>query len=341
MKLRDEHLRIAQMISDLTTNWPITRILPDVLDQIELKHRAGDAVLSAAYKAILKHFQNVRQPEDYGVIGQAYEQYSEAAIYLLLTARGLSLSRTPGTGSANQKRPDFVCAHEGGDIYIEVKSLDFDEGWVRHQKLALDALEKQADLDHRARKPGVHFGEAIEISGFPVGAGPADRIEIIIRKIRGNAKFDQLTHGPTLLVVDMGRLECEAQHPSSLLPVYFNEGPPDPAIASGELWHIALGCVGDMVYKLPEFAGKTNLDRQLKETGTLHEFPELLGITFILHGLSSATRIYTIWNTVPAASKWTNPLTLDEDAVEQLFHKMSDAMNDTQNSRATQYHRRQ
>jgi hypothetical protein len=221
-----------------------------------------------------------------------------------------------------------------------VKSLDFDEGWVRHQKLALDALGKKADLDERARKPGIHFGEPIEISGFEPGAEPADRIEIVIRKIRGNAKFDQLTYGPTLLVIDMGRIECESQHPSALLPVYFNEGPPDPAIASGELWHAALGRVGDMIYRLPEFAGKSNLDRPLKETGTLTEFPELLGMSFVLRRSSGLDQIYSILNLIPDAAKWSNPLTIGEHDVEELLHKMSDAMNDTANSRAIEHQRR-
>lgn len=340
MNLRAEHLRISQMMAGLTTNWPIFRMQPDVLDEIEQKGNAGDVVLSAAYAAILRHLQKVRQPEDFGPIAQAYEEYSEVSVYLLLSRRGLSLARTAGTGEMKQKRPDFTCTHNGGNIYIEVKSLDFDEGWVRHRKLALDALDKQADLDRRARKPGVHFSEPIEISGFDAATGPADRIEIIIRKIRGNSKLDQLTYGPTLLVVDMGRLECEAQHPSALLPVYFNDGPPDPAIASGELWHVACGLMGDMIYKIPEFAGKPNLDRPLTESGTLREFPELLGVSFVLHALSGPRRIYTIFNLRPDRQKWRQSLSLDEYQVEELLHKMSDAMNDTSNSRAVDYQHR-
>lgn len=340
MKLRAEHLRISQMMSGLTTNWPIFRMQPDVLDEIEHNGNAGDAVLLAAYEAILSRLEAVRQPEDFGPIAQAYEEYSEASVYLLLTGRGVSLARTAGTGGMKQKRPDFTCSHNGGNIYIEVKSLDFDEGSVRHRRLALDALDKKADLDQRARKPGVHFAEPIDISGFDAAAGPADRIEIVIRKIRSNSKFDQLTYGATLLVVDMGRLECEAQHPSALLPVYFNDGPPDPAIASGELWHVACGRIGDMIYKIPEFAGKPNLDRPLKENGTLRDFPELLGICFVLHALSGPKRLYTICNLSPDRQKWRQPLSLDEHQVEDLLHKMSDAMNDTSNSRAVDYQHR-
>lgn len=340
MRLRSEHLRISQMMAGLTTNWPIFRMQSDVLDEIEKRSDAGDAVLSTAHEAILRHLQRVRQPEDFVSIAQAYEEYSEASIYLLLTQRGLRLARTPGTGQMKQKRPDFTCTYTGGNIYIEVKSLDFDEGWVRHKRLAMDALDKQADLEERARKPGVHFGEPIEISGFDLAAGPADRIETVIKKIRGNSKFDQLTYGATLLVVDMGRLECETEHPSALLPVYFNDGPPDAAIASGELWHIACGLIGDMIYTIPEFAGKPNLDRPLKESGTLREFPELLGVSFVLHALSGLRRIYTICNLRPNRQKWSQPLSLDEHQVEELLYTMSDAMNDTSNSRAVRYQHR-
>jgi hypothetical protein len=335
MTLRPEHARVSQLMSDLTISWPIVCIDPDVLDDIEKSAGAGDALLARSCKAMLGHFKNIRQPQDQIPISQAYEEYSEASIYLLLKQRGLNLDRTPGTGGVGKKRPDFVHSQNNGELYIEVKSLDFDEGQFRHNRLAVRAMENAAELDGRSRTPGVHIGRELEISSFDLGAGPAERIEIIIRKVRGNAKLEQLRYGPTLLVVDLGRLNVDATDPSCLTPIYFDQGAAgDPACASGELWHISLGRVGNMIYKLPSFAGQTNLDRQLTEDGTLVEYPELLGISFVVRRPRGPSKLYTIWNLRPDVSNLANGLTLEEDELGAVIHQISDVWNNTANERA-------
>jgi hypothetical protein len=95
-----------------------------------------------------------------------------------------------------------------------------------------------------------------------------------------------------------------------------------------------------MIYRIPEFTGKSNLDRPLKENGTLREFPELLGVSFVLHPLSAQKRLYTICNLAPDGQRWKEPLSLDDHQVQELLYKMSDDMNDTSNSRAGHYQRR-
>lgn len=37
-----------------------------------------------------------------------------------------------------------------------------------------------------------------------------------------------------------------------------------------------------MIYQIPEFAGNSNMDRPFGTQGILSEFPELLGIAFLL-----------------------------------------------------------
>src|SRR5690242_16754877 len=103
MTLRTEALRIDQMMSGVTVNWPMFRMSTTTLEEIETGAVNGDQVLHAAQKDLLGSLKSITQPEDYVGIGQAYEIYEEAAIYLLLRARGLPLLRTPGTGGHGQK----------------------------------------------------------------------------------------------------------------------------------------------------------------------------------------------------------------------------------------------
>ncbi len=290
----------------------------------------------AARRDLIRWFGKVNKVQEFGPIAQAFEVYAEACAYLVLKAKGIALERTPGTGKDKQKRPDFIYTTSGGSIYFEVKCLDVEGGTRRHAELADRALDVAVKLDLKRRKPGVHFGE-LEISPFEPGSKPSDRIEKVIQKIRSNLKRDQIRYGPTILVVDLGRLELVAQHPSSLLPVYFNEGMPSITCASGELWHVAFGRKGDMIYQLPEFEGKTNLDRPLEEEGVLREFPELLGVSFILHRLAGLKEIFSLRTLSPETALLKNPLTLDEFKVGEVVRAYSDAFNDDYNTYQSNY----
>ena len=302
-----------------------------VLSDIEARARNGDAFLQECEREMHRHLCAVTQPEAYESIAQAFAVYAEANTYPLLHKEGVQLSRTPGTGGHGQMRPDFLHRHSSGEIYFEVKCLDFEGGKDRHKQIAYDALDVAADLDARARKLGVHFTEMV-ISSFDVRATPADRIETLISKLENNAKMGQLRYGPCILVVDLGRLGLNAHNPGCILPVYYYEGSGgNSCIISGELWHVALGRSGDMIYKLPEFQGDSNLDRPLKKKGILHQYPELFGISFVLHGLSGEQEIYSVWNITPEKDKLGKPCTLSEDEVGKLICSYSDAFNDSEN----------
>lgn len=325
-----EFLRAAQMLSGLTVTMPMALMTGERVDEIE-KRAPTDATLTALNEELRKKLKAVTRPEDYTQMGQAYEAYAEASFWLAMADRGVNLERTPGTGQLNQKRPDFVHHHKAGDIYFEVKALEIAAPLTRHKELAHEALENAADIEERARQPGVHFGEPLEISGPLPGMPLAERLSATIDKIVNNVKPGQIHYGPTVLVVDLGRLETIPYGPSSLLPVFFHDKPPAESCVSGELWHIGFGNPGERLYGLPEFDGKSNLAGRQDREGILISYPGLMAITFMHPRWSKAPELFTLWNPNFDRGRLANRLTLSEHDVEHFLNSFSDGLNDTRN----------
>ena len=110
-------------------------------------------------------------------MGQAYEAYAETSACSELRKRGIALQRTPGTGQHKKQRPDFVHKHVSGDIFFEIKALDIADKLTRHQVIAKEGLEVRAELEQRARTPGVHFGRPQIVSGHRPAATAVQRID--------------------------------------------------------------------------------------------------------------------------------------------------------------------
>jgi hypothetical protein len=164
-----------------------------------------------------------------------------------------------------------------------------------------------------------------------------DRIDDTIKKIKNNIKVSQIHYGPTVLVVDLGRLRGIPQGPSGLLPVFFHDGPPAESCVSGELWQIALGLKGERVFSLPEFDGKSNLGGHQTQRGILHEFPGLLAVTFMLPPWSENASLLTIWNIASDQTQLENPCTLSEHEIWELLAMYSDGLNDHRNELGYKY----
>lgn len=330
MSLQAESLRIKQMINSYTVNWTIFRMDDWTLQMIEDGAARGDAVLIQAERDLLAALAAIIRPDDYTGISRAFEIFEEALVYITLRGRNLPLRRTPGTGGHAQKRPDFQCDHPRGTFYVEVKTLDFQDGWIRHDAIANAGLDAKAELEGRARSPGVHVGTPVAISPHRPGATAADRIETAIKKIKGNIKLDQVTYGPTVLVVDTSRLSLDDGDPSALVPTYFHALP--RSCVSGELWHIAFGRPEDLILARPEFEGKSNIDRRLRETGVYIDYPELMALAFVSRPLQGPPRIFSLRKLTPDFANVANPLS--EDAIGDILHQLSDAGNDDLNEGA-------
>lgn len=326
-----EFVRVSQMLHGLTVSLPITLMTRERIDEIEL-HAANDPTLAALNQELGRFLRSVTMPECYTEMAQAYEAYSEAMFYIELKKRGISLQRTTGTGKYGSKRPDFAHIHKsGGALYFEVKALEIVDAMVRHKEIAQEGLEKAADLDFRARTPGIHFGEPQEFSGHLAEATTAERIDATIAKLRNNVKRGQVRYGPTVLVVDLGRLSCVPQGPSGLLPVFFHDEPPAESCVSGELWQIALGLPGEQIFVLPEFDGASNLGGHQQQLGILREYPELVGIMFMMQRWSEPPELLTIWNKRWNQSDLLNDCKLSEHQIQGILHAGSDGLNDASN----------
>lgn len=332
----DEFKRIKEMLDDLTVSFPIMLMTRERIEKIETD-AANDATLGALDRELGKKLKAVTGPEDHGEMSQAYDAYAEAVFYSEMKRRGFALTRTQGTGGHGAKRPDFTHTHQNGHpLYFEVKALEIIDPTFRHRDFADEGLEKAADLDERAREPGVHFSEQ-EFSGHRPTAAPNERIDDTIGNIKNNVKRDQVNFGPTILVVDLGRLSGIPQGPSGLLPVFFHDEPPAESCVSGELWQIALGQIGERIFALPEFDGASNLSGHQTRPGILREHPELVGIMFVLHRWSDPPELLTVWNRAWDKDGLQNPCGLTEHEIEQILHDASDGVNDESNETGWPY----
>lgn len=334
--ITDEFHRVQTMLSRLTASVPIM-VMDDVrLEAIE-RGANGDPTLTSLERELRAKLRAVGGPEDHMQMAQAYEAYSEASFYLEMKTRNVILTRTPGTGQHGEQRPDFQHSHASGNIYFELKALEIAEPLRRHKEIANESLEIAAELDARARKPGVHVSAPHVISGHVENAKTVDRIDDTIGKIRNNIKGGQIHFGPTVLVVDLGRLSGIPQGPSGLLPVFFHDRPPAESCVSGELWQIALGLPGEQVFSLPEFDGKSNLAGHQTERGILHDFPGLFAITFMLPRWGEKPSLFTIWNIGSDQTLLENPCKLSESEIGDLLATYSDGLNDQHNERGYKY----
>ncbi len=329
----DEFIRVSQLLSGLTVSVPIMVMTRELVERITLA-AAADPTLASLDRELRAKLKSVNGPDDHVQMAQAYEAYSEASFYLAMKDRGVALERTPGTGGHQAKRPDFRYAHVAGHLYFEVKSLEIADPRRRHKEIGHEALEIAAELDGRARQPGIHFGEPHEISGHLPNAGSVARIDDTIRKISSNIKAGQIEYGPTVLVVDLGRLSSMPQGPSGLLPVFFHAAPPVESCVSGELWQIALGSPGEQIYSLPDFDGKSNLAGHQTQEGILRRFRSLMAITFFLPRWADKPELLTIWNSGWDQAALDNPCTLCEHEILKVLHEYSDGLNDQRNELA-------
>ena len=329
-QLTKEFQRVSSMISAITTSVPIMMMSKERVERIERDLKTDETLCSLA-RELEKHIRAIKNPEDHVQMAQAYEAYSEASFYLEMKDRDTTLIRTPGTGKHKEKRPDFCHEYGPGKLYFELKALEISDPISRHTEIACKGLDIKADLDGRARKPGVHFGEPQEISGHFPGADAVELIDATIIKISNNIKTDQIQYGPTVLVVDLGRLSGSSQGPSGLLPVFYHDEPPAESCVSGEYWQIALGKPGEQVFRLPDFDGKTNLAGHQTQTGILHQFPSLVAVTFLIPAWSKKSELLTIWNASWDQDTLRNSCKLSEHDIENILCGYSDGVNDRRN----------
>ncbi|WP_114944394.1 hypothetical protein [Microvirga calopogonii] len=310
-----------------------------MLDEIERLALNGSPTAQSIEKEF-RAFVNAITLQNFAAIAQAYEVYCEGVACVLLDKQGIKFKRTPGTGGHKQQRPDLECELDGIRFFVEVKALEVQGGKYHHQGIMNEALEIQADLDERAKEPGVHVGGALELSGFKVGATRADRIESLIEKIENNAKFDQLTYGPTVLMVMLGRLPSDADGPYALVPAYMDETSYSPNVLSGELWHVGFGQPGNLILDWVEFEGAKAIDRLLSKEGVLHSRPYLVGVAFVSQDIRDEHKVLGLCRSVPDFTPIDVSMRIPDDHAQYIMTGVCDAVNDELNSEGYRFIRR-
>jgi hypothetical protein len=334
--LLDEFVRAQRIIAGLTTSMPMMLMVRERIEEFEAAAQTHP-LMNELRRELRKKLRAIKGPEDYTQMGQAYEAYAETSACWELHNRGVVLQRTPGTGHYKKKRPDFIHTHVSGNILFEIKALDIADKLTRHKVIAEEGLEVRAELDQRARTPGVHFSRPQSVSGHRPTATAVQRIDETAQRIKNIIKPEQIQFGPTVLVVDLGRLSGVPFGPSGLLPVFFHDAPPAESCVSGELWQIALGKPGEQIFHLPDFDGESNLSGHQSELGVLHEFPSLIAITFQCPRWSEPAELLTIWNSEWDQSTLVNQSALQEHEIVDLLQSYSDGLNDQRNELGWDY----
>jgi hypothetical protein len=220
-------------------------------------------------------------------------------------ARGFTVIRTPPAQTKGVQTPDFACEKDGVRFYIEVKTPDIVGGIYAADDMANDILESRADLDGR-KKPGVTFGKEVELRPHGNMDGQnATLIDALIRRICNAVKRQQLTYGPTILLVFTGRLPLDTYEPCCLVPAYFRPSPPVKSgssafpgeCESGLWWYIGYGQPGDQILGRSDFEGKGNLAGRVANHGVLVQHSYLIGLSVMSKPWSSsAYRIHSLAN---------------------------------------------
>ena len=342
--LKVEFERIRKMLGSVDAlSWVAVNINEDRLAMIEA---SADTDLKRYADDLAKALKAWQQPQDKEAASALYETYAEAiALHELKTRaqqKEFTIRRTPPPGKPGVKTPDFECKSSDGRFYIEVKTPDIVGGVYATDAIMREAQNKSAELKSRLR-PGINWGE-LEIAPHGEGAGNAQYAEIIgeyARRILNNIKKNQLTYGPTVLLVYDGRLSLETRHPTCLVPTYFLEGPKPTTdrpgeCVSGDWWHVGFGRVGNQILRRSEVEGAGNLAGQLRSDGVLIEHPYLLGLTIMTGGKWSEPElsIYTLAQTerreLPSGEKYN----IDPCCAAYLI---SNAYNDASNGEGYRY----
>lgn len=328
--IANEYTRAARVVSGISASFTFALITLDRIKELEAR-AVNIPELQSLNKELFDCLNRIKRPEDYTPMEQAYETYFESNFYLEMLDRNVVLGRTPNTGKTGLKRPDFVYPTSEGNLYFELKAINIADPLTRNGELAEAALESAADLEFRAREPGVHLGDPVIYSGPKPGQSLPQRIDATIDKISGNIKVGQVYFGPTVLAVDMGRHTVIPHGPSNLLPVFFNDGLPAESCVSGELWQIAWGKQGEQLFSLPEGDGLSNLAGHQARNGIFHQYPGLVAITFFFPRGNSKPDLFTLWNESFDEKHLENPCTISEHKLGQILHDFSDGFNNIRN----------
>jgi hypothetical protein len=213
----------------------------------------------------------------------AYEIYNEAVIYFYFKNR----FQIQPIKEEKYSTPDFhikLKKNKNDELYLEVKALSYLQGSLNYLAAQKDGLNSRVSTENQLKSgKQITFSEMI-ISPFQKdGSQPTKRelIEIYIEKIKQNIKENQYKFGESILLVDTKQLLLGSRLTDSAVALYQERL--CQSIASGLLWHVAFGNIGNMIYQPIEFEGAKNTAGLLEKEGILSEHKFIKGLIFVVY----------------------------------------------------------
>jgi hypothetical protein len=285
-KLKDDLLKLMQGINSVGKSLLIDYIKLDFIEKMETEAFRDDFFNETVNQLNIFTQKALANIEDYASLEGLKNKYSEAFIFSKLRAL-LVIDKVP---ESNTKTPDFCAKFRGHDIYLELKSLNIFGGALKHQEIMLDGLAARIDAETQIKSGniigiGVQIIDPYKKHGKNSSDGsPRLIIESLIDKINQNIKKDQYLMGDTILILDLSdQLPLLSTPMQSIQKNY--RGGTGADHASGELWHVAFGKLGEEIYRPTHIDGIDHSDGMLEKQGILIEHRYIKGIAFHVNGL--------------------------------------------------------
>lgn len=263
------YLKIRRAVDEISSSHSLNAIDLAVLRGFDLEAHRTDT-LRTFRQQLISRLNGITDADGYDVVvlSQLFEIYGEVVAYLFLRKRLKTARLAERKG---KKTPDFECKlPDGKTFFVEVKSLDVVDGDWKNREMMEDALDKRVELQEQVNEGKPVATTITEIEpyrkhGETKTYDPRSLIRAIdtLREKSLQAfKTGQFEDGPTfaLAITDRLLLPCGK---FDLAPYYYAKG----GIASGVLWHMAYGCLGTPIFRLPEFAGARSLEGHLDKFG--------------------------------------------------------------------------
>ncbi len=279
--IRDKLLKLKQEINSVGSSFPMLYIKLDFIEKMELEADQNTAFKEAVSQINQLADKALKNIEDYSSLTEIKNIYSEAYILSKLQ----SLLHIHKISETDSKTPDYKVKFRGGDIYIELKSLNMLGGNLKHKDIMNESLDSKITAEEQIKKGAkVGFGGQ-EIQPYLSHNKEYDPrstrlvIESLIDKINQNIKKEQYSMGDTILLVDLSDQLLLLSRPSEAIQEKYFDDMGNTQV-SGELWYVAFGRLGDQILKPAEFEGADNLDGELQKEGILISHPYIKGLIF-------------------------------------------------------------
>ena len=265
------YLKVYHNVDEISSNHSLAIIDLRTPQTIDLKANSND-ILNTLRKRMISRLEKTISIDDVTAFSQVFEIYSEIVSYLYLDERGIKVMKP--VERKGKETPDFKCElSDGKKFFVEVKTFDIVDGDLRNQEMMNDALDTQIELEEQRNAGRPIVSATTEIAPYQKYRetdtyDPRSLVRVIDtlrKKFRNAFKEGQFKDGPTFALAITDRLILPAGK-FDLAP-YSYDSYDDGGISSGVLWHMAYGCPGTPIFRIPEFSGKRSLEGHLDKFG--------------------------------------------------------------------------